>query len=70
MVTPYFVTSDNLRQKAVFLLMITLQVTQRQCNSSIALLGGQLVGSPLRTNVSKVQVLIHYGVSGAYANTQ
>ncbi|GFU72633.1 hypothetical protein TNCV_4838611 [Trichonephila clavipes] len=38
MVTPCFVTSDNLQQKAVFLLMASLQMTQRQRHSNIALL--------------------------------
>ncbi|GFX57150.1 uncharacterized protein TNCV_2964301 [Trichonephila clavipes] len=44
-------------------------MTQRQCYLSIALFGGQLVGNLLRTNFSKIQVLMHYGVSDAQANT-
>ncbi|GFU10582.1 hypothetical protein TNCV_1772631 [Trichonephila clavipes] len=65
---PCFVFSDNLRQKAVFLLMITSQMTQK--HSSIVLFGGQLVENPLRTIFSKDQVLMHYAVSGAYSNTE
>ncbi|GFS87438.1 hypothetical protein TNCV_207561 [Trichonephila clavipes] len=70
MMTSCFFTSDNLRQKAVFHFIITLQMTQRQRYWSIVLFGGQLVGNPLRTNFSKVQVLMHYDVSGPHANTQ
>ncbi|GFX58134.1 hypothetical protein TNCV_4048921 [Trichonephila clavipes] len=70
MVTPRFDTSDNLRQKALFNLMITLPMSQRQRHLSIVLFGGQLFGNPLCTNFSNVQVLMHYGVNSAHANTQ
>ncbi|GFX61744.1 hypothetical protein TNCV_1382421 [Trichonephila clavipes] len=56
MVTPCFITSDNLRQKSVFFFMLKLQLTQRKRISSIALFGGHLVGYPIHITFPKARV--------------
>ncbi|GFR14975.1 hypothetical protein TNCT_661421 [Trichonephila clavata] len=59
MVTPCFVTSDNLRRKAV----PPHDNFPDDSKTAPFEFGDQLVGNPLRTNFSKVEVLMHYGTS-------